>query len=244
MPTFTGAGLQPIFDPSNVSRYLLIRFAPAADRTRIEHEIASDPRFASPTPASVPPEIDRLRQIGWLPTTLAALLATLAVLAVGHALFTAVRRRRRELALLKTLGFTRRQVHATIAWQATSLAAVGIAVGIPVGLLLGTLRRHRVANNLGVTAAATVPTLAILLTIPIALALINLLAYLPGREQHTPDPPSPSGPNNPHAPRASPEQAAQDPGPPLPQIAGSEAFAIAEHPSIGPALTLCAAYRC
>jgi ABC-type antimicrobial peptide transport system permease subunit len=178
---FTGAGLQHIFDPSNVSRYLFIRFAPAANRTRLEHHIASNPKLASPTPASIPPEIDRLRQIGWLPTTLAALLTTLAVLAVGHALITAVRRRRRELALLKTLGFTRRQVHATIAWQATTLATVGIALGIPGGLLLGTYVWHRVADNLGVTTTATVSTLAILLTIPIALALINLLAYLPGR---------------------------------------------------------------
>jgi ABC-type lipoprotein release transport system permease subunit len=92
-----------------------------------------------------------------------------------------VRRRRRELALLKTLGFTRRQVHATVAWQATTLAVVGLTLGIPGGLLLGTYVWHRVANNVGVTTTAAVSVLAILLTIPIALALINVLAYLPGR---------------------------------------------------------------
>jgi len=34
-----------------------------------------------------------------------------------------VRRRRRELALLKTLGLTRRQVMAAVAWQASVIPA-------------------------------------------------------------------------------------------------------------------------
>ena len=60
---------------------------------------------------TVPPEVDRLRQINWFPITIAALLAGLALIAVGHALVTGVRRRRRDLALLKTLGFTRWEIH-------------------------------------------------------------------------------------------------------------------------------------
>jgi hypothetical protein len=45
-----------------------------------------------------------------------------------------MRRRRRDLALLKALGFTRRQISATIAWQATSTVAVGLLIGVPVGI--------------------------------------------------------------------------------------------------------------
>ena len=165
--------------PTTTSRYFLVRFAPGANRTAIEHRIATKPQLASPTRPAVPPEVDRLRQIDWFPTTLAALLAGLALLAVGHALVTAVRRRRRDLALLKTLGFNRRQVAATVAWQATTLATVGLIIGIPAGLALGSIVWRPVANNVGVSTTATIPTLALLLTIPAVLVLVNLIAYFP-----------------------------------------------------------------
>ena len=47
-------------------------------------------------------------------------------IAIGHGLVSAVHRRRRDLALLKTLGFRRAQISATIAWQATTVAAAAI----------------------------------------------------------------------------------------------------------------------
>ena len=103
------------------------------------------------------------------------------LLSVGHALITSVRRRRRDLALLKTLGFNRRQVRATIAWQATALATVGLVVGLPIGIIAGRLAWHRIADGLGVSNVATLPTLALLLAIPAVLALVNLLAFFPAR---------------------------------------------------------------
>ena len=176
---FSGTGLQPIFDANNTSRYLLVRFAPGANRNAIERHIATNPNLTSPTRPTVPPEVDRLRKIDWFPTTLAALLAALALLAVGHALVTAVRRHRRDLALLKTLGFKRRQVRATIAWQATTLATVGLIIGIPAGLALGTLIWQHVANSIGVSTTTAVPALALLLTVPGVLLVVNLVAYFP-----------------------------------------------------------------
>src|SRR5206468_3082553 len=94
---------------------------------------------------------------------------------------TSVRRRRRELALLKTIGFGRRQVGATIAWQATTLAAVGLVVGIPVGLLVGRAVWRSVADGLGVATGATTPTVGLILTVLAALALANLIAFFPAR---------------------------------------------------------------
>ena len=56
---------------------------------------------------------------------------------------TSVRRRRRDLALLKTLGFTQRQLAAAVAWQATVIGAIGITLGIPLGMVLG----HQTGNG-------------------------------------------------------------------------------------------------
>ncbi len=178
---FTRAGLEPYLDLNNGSRYLAFRFAPDANRGAIERRIARTSQLASPATPSVPPEIDRLRQIRWFPATLAALLATLALLAVGHALVTAVRRRRRDLALLKTLGFDRRRVRATVTWQATTLGVVGLAVGLPLGLLVGGVVWRLIADSVGVSDTVAIPVLAALLTIPCALAFVNLIAYIPAR---------------------------------------------------------------
>ena len=60
-----------------------------------------------------------------------------AILALALTLTTSVRRRRRDLALLKTLGFTRRQLAATVAAQASIVALLGIVVGVPVGIVAG-----------------------------------------------------------------------------------------------------------
>jgi len=46
---------------------------------------------------------------------------------------SAVRRRRRDLALLKTLGSSGTRSVSAVAWQATALGAIGLASGsLPV----------------------------------------------------------------------------------------------------------------
>jgi ABC-type antimicrobial peptide transport system permease subunit len=177
---FTGVGLSRIFDSNTSSnRYLLGRFTAGTDRTAVEHSITAIPGLGNPTTNTVPVEVNRLRHIGWLPATLAALLAGLALLAVGHALVTSVRRRRRDLALLKTLGFNRCQVRASIAWQATTIATVGLVIGIPVGLIIGRFGWGLVADGLGITTAVETPAFALLLSVPGVVVLVNLIAYFP-----------------------------------------------------------------
>ena len=135
------------------------------------------PELTAATGPQLPVEIDRLRQIDWLPVALTLLLGAFALLAVGHGLVTGVRRRRRELALLKTLGFVRRQVRATIGWQATALAAIGIVVGVPLGLVVGTLVWRAVADGLGIDASTSFPVLAVAAT---AVGAVVLAARSPG----------------------------------------------------------------
>jgi hypothetical protein len=177
----TGEGYEPIYDQNLFSRYLVGRFADGVDRRAAGEQIAANPRLTDPTGPIVPGEIDRLDQIDWFPASLALLIGGLALYAVGHALVTSVRRRRAELAVLKTLGFSRGQVRATIAWQATTLAAVGVVIGIPLGLFIGIQVWRRVADSLGVALITRVPGAALVALIPLALLLVNLIAFLPAR---------------------------------------------------------------
>lgn len=178
---FAHAGFQRIFDQQNFNRYVVGRYAPGANRAAVNRSINALRNFGAVQGPAVAVEVDRLRQINWFPVTLAGVLTILALIAVGHALVTGVRRRRRELALLKAIGFDRRQVRATVAWQATTLATVGLVVGIPIGLIVGRLVWGRVSNGLGVSTVTTAPMLALLLVIPGVLVLVNLLAFFPAR---------------------------------------------------------------
>jgi hypothetical protein len=178
---FTGPGFAPLFDINNYSRYLLGQFTPHADRAAVEHWISTNPNLSRATLASVPVEIERIHQIDWLPTTLAILFAVLASIAVGYALVTSVHRRRRELAVLKTLGFKRRQVRTTVSWQAMTVAIVGLIIGLPAGIITGRVVWRHIADNLGIANTATIPTVAIALLIPAALVIVNVIAFAPAR---------------------------------------------------------------
>jgi putative ABC transport system permease protein len=83
--------------------------------------------------------------------------------------------------MLKTFGFERRQVRATLAWQATVLAAVGLVIGIPAGIAVGHLVWNAVADNLGIVDAVVLPVVAIAITVPAVVVLLNAVAYLPAR---------------------------------------------------------------
>ncbi|HEY5427548.1 MAG TPA: FtsX-like permease family protein, partial [Solirubrobacteraceae bacterium] len=59
-----------------------------------------------------PADIVNYRSMGSTPVILGAGLAVGAVVALGLTLLASVRRQRRDLAMLKTLGFTQRQLAA------------------------------------------------------------------------------------------------------------------------------------
>lgn len=138
-------------------------------------------RFGPIVLRRLPPEdLINLHSVQDLPLILAGLVGLLGLATLGHTLVTSVRRRRRDLALLKTVGFDRRQIGATVVWQATSFVVVALVFGVPLGVAAGRWAWHVVAASINSTSAPTVPTLAIALVIPAALLLANLLAAGPG----------------------------------------------------------------
>jgi hypothetical protein len=132
-------------------------------------------------PVQYPAEIENYRSIGATPLLLAAGLATAAVIALGLTLVASVRRRRRDLALLKSLGFTRGQLTATLAWQASIVAVIGVIVGIPLGIVLGRWLWVLFAHEIYAVPLATVPALPLVCVGLGALVLANIVAAIPGR---------------------------------------------------------------
>jgi FtsX-like permease family len=131
-------------------------------------------------PVQRPAEIVNYQSTGDTPELLAGGLAIGAVLALAVALVATVRKRRHDLALLKTLGFTKRQLAITLAWQATVTALVGIAIGLPVGIALGRQLWILFAEEIDSVPDPSVPLSLILVAIG-GLVLANLVAAIPGR---------------------------------------------------------------
>ena len=136
---------------------------------------------ASVLAAQRPAEIVNYRTMGALPATLSGGLAAGAVAGLGLTLIASVRRRRRDFALLKTLGFTRRQLSAAVAWQSTLIVAIGLAVGVPLGVAAGRWLWLLFAHQLSAVPDPVIPAASIGLAALAALVLANLVAALPGQ---------------------------------------------------------------
>ena len=157
---------------------------PAADRdlNRIADVLSQPPaQGVNVLPVQRPAEIVNDRAMGAAPAALAAGVAAAAVLSLTLTLAGSVRRRRRDLALLKVLGFTRRQLAATVAWQATVTTLVGVVVGLPLGIATGRWLWVLFARQLHVIARPAVPAVQLGLIVLGGFVVANLFAAGPGR---------------------------------------------------------------
>jgi hypothetical protein len=114
-----------------------------------------------------------------VPLVLASLFTLSALATLVHVLITSVRRRRKDLAILRTLGFKRRQVGSAVAWQSVVLALVALLIGVPAGILAGRLGWSLFATNLGVVSVPVVSWLPVLAAIPVTIAAAVLISVGP-----------------------------------------------------------------
>jgi hypothetical protein len=173
------AALQRLLGQGAQYDTLFVRFA--GDR---EEALAHMTALFGVNGVQVPRKPDQLIGFGDVPTLpaiLGGVLALGAVATLGHAVLTSVRRRRRDLAILKTLGFVRRQVALTVAWQTSTVATLAAVVGIPLGVAVGRWAWTLFASQQGTVADPVVPLWTMVLLLPAALLLANLVAAIPGR---------------------------------------------------------------
>jgi hypothetical protein len=118
-------------------------------------------------------------QLGPQQLALALSLAAAAMLSLALTVLASVRKRRRELALLKALGMTRGQVRAIVSWQTTLTLLIALAVGVPLGIAVGRWAWRGFAASLGVVPVAAVPVLLLAVGGAALIAAGNLLALTP-----------------------------------------------------------------
>jgi putative ABC transport system permease protein len=154
------------------------RLEPGTDRdafrTEVEREFGTT--VAEPVEQVA---IRNVRRIGSLPFALAAMVAVLAVSSLAHAVVLSARRHRGQLAVLRTLGFSRGQAAAAVRWQATVIGVAAVAIGLPLGVVAGRWGWRAVAERLGVAIGPAVPLLAIAAGAVGTVAIAHLVAVIP-----------------------------------------------------------------
>ena len=157
-----------------------VRFARGVDHTVGTASVARD---AGPGYYVIPPpkptDVVNFGRVESLPVLVAVLLGVLAVATLAHTLLTSIQRRRRDLAVLKTLGFLPAQVRGAVVWQASSFCALALLIGIPAGVLTGRWAWDALAHQLGTLPEAAVPPVALLLIVPTAIVVANAVAAWP-----------------------------------------------------------------
>jgi ABC-type lipoprotein release transport system permease subunit len=172
MLTFAGLKKLTPRAPRNV---YLIRFRPAADKKAALGRL----RKLGVSLGAKPVDIANFSRIDSLPFIIGGLLGSVAIATLVHTLITSIRRRRRDLAILKTLGFDRGQVSRAVAWQATTIALLAVLVGVPLGIAGGRWAWSLFSHELGIVPAPVIPVAPILLVVPSALLAANLIAAGP-----------------------------------------------------------------
>ena len=156
---------------------LYITVAPGSDHSALRRDL--DERGVFITGAVPPSVVTNLDRIGWTPYLLAAYLGLLGAASTGHALLTAIRRRRGELAVLKGIGFVRSQVAVTVFSQSVTFTVVGLLVGVPIGLAVGRWVWRLMAGGLGFADDPSIPVVTLLLIGPAAITIACLIASGP-----------------------------------------------------------------
>lgn len=180
----TSTGMDRVKEPGDrFGTEIAVQAKPGVSSERLAEALAKRlPEDAEPLDVPGPPQdVLLLRNVRTLPRVLAGFLGLLGVAALGHALVTAVRRRRNELAVLRAIGFRPAQNAMTIVWQATTVAVIGLLVGLPLGIAAGRVSWRWVADSTPLLYVAPIAGLAIALSVPGTLAVANALAALPAR---------------------------------------------------------------
>ena len=165
--------------PPTVFNMFAVRYARGVSPTAAYVSLRR--QFGSVVLRQLPSEdVLNIQNVDRLPLVLAGLVTLLGLATIGNSLFTSVRRRRRDLAILKAIGFGPRQVAAVVGWQATTFAAVSLIVGIPIGIIAGGWAWTVVASSIGSSSPPQIPALVIALMVPATIVFCNLIAAAPG----------------------------------------------------------------
>jgi hypothetical protein len=116
-----------------------------------------------------------------LPRVAAGVVALVAVVGLTHTLAVTIARRRRELAVVRALGFDRRQVRRVLHAEGLVLGVVGALTGGLAGVIIGGLAWRAAARAIGIGPHLPSSVGLVLAVLASVVALAALLSVVPAR---------------------------------------------------------------
>jgi len=168
--------------PEPFDETVLVRFTGGADVAAATERLRESLGPAADVSTfGLPQDVSYLRNVRVLPLALAGFLAALGLGTLAHALISAVRRRRRDLAVLRAIGLRPTQTAGCLLWQAVVVVSVGLAGGIPLGVAAGRSSWRWIADATPLLYVPPVAVMVVLVLIPTCLSASQLVAALPSR---------------------------------------------------------------
>jgi len=166
--------------PLAASPFVLVDVAAGTPARAIDHlAFPRAPGSGFVLPAQRPNDALSYEHLRRTPLILTGLLLLLAIATLAHLLMSGVRRRRRELAVARALGFTSGQLRVSVLAQASTIVLAVMIVTVPLGVVAGRVLWGLTADWLGIRVHNVVPAGEIALVAVGALVVGNVAALVP-----------------------------------------------------------------
>jgi ABC-type lipoprotein release transport system permease subunit len=176
---FVELGAEELVTDLDVASIAALEVPDEADRAALRQELEAEGlRVAEPTQ---PSKVSVLRSIGPIAGALAVTTLVLVVATTSFALVTATRKRRGELAVLRTLGLRPAEVRRAVGWQSLVVIVGALALGVPLGIVGGRLVWQAIADANRTVPVVDVPYLLLAAAAVLLVAIARLGAIPPAR---------------------------------------------------------------
>lgn len=165
-------------DPASIGQSYLIRAEPGVSVTMLEERLRAE--FGGSVDVARPPaDLANLDRVASAPRMIAGLISLLALTALVSALLTVLDRRKRDIAVLRSIGFTRLQVVSAALTVSATLTLAAMAIGIPVGYMATRWGWSAVQTRLGIESSAAWPVGWTLVAAVVLVSTSLLVALVP-----------------------------------------------------------------
>jgi hypothetical protein len=158
-----------------------VRFGPTANARTVIADLGRAFPESDVDQARTPSTLLDFGNVRNFPLLIAGVVGLLAAGTVVHLLSSSIRAARRDLAIVKAMGASRRQLRGIVAWQSSIVVSIAMLIGTPVGLVAGRWVWILLARNYGFVAAPDIPFIAVAVIAAGGLLLANLVAAVPAR---------------------------------------------------------------
>ncbi len=162
-----------------VGQFVLVTARPGTSEARLLGDLRGGFGATASGPV-LPEDVANLDRIAAAPTVWAIVIGALALLALALALTTLITRRRRDLGVIRVLGFTRSQIVATTMSVGVWIIAPAALVGVPLGLIATRWGWRAIAGWLGVESPSGMPIMPSIGVVVVVTLFAVLVALIPG----------------------------------------------------------------